>query len=88
MTYDERIEAVAKLIDPEAFGLPPLDLGEFGLSDRDEARAKARAVDAAVLDAIGKPTRKMLEEAWASVLDENPAGVWLDMHAAIPRGGK
>ncbi len=42
------VECVAQIIDPEAWGLPPYDLGEFGATDRDEARIKARAAIAAM----------------------------------------
>ncbi len=39
-------EELARLIDPEAFGLPSIvnNLGEDYLTDRDEARAKADAI--------------------------------------------
>ena len=47
------IERAAKIIDPEAWGLPAFDTGEFGMTDRDEARAKARAV-AALIAGEGK----------------------------------
>ena len=46
----ETIEAVAREIDPAAFGLPDyLDMGDSGyLTDRDEARARAEAAIAAL----------------------------------------
>lgn len=41
----ECVENIAKIIDPEAFGLPPfVEPGSDYLSDRDEARAKARSI--------------------------------------------
>lgn len=43
---DDRIEMVARIVDPEAFGLPawrPSDGSDY-LTDRDEARDKAAAI--------------------------------------------
>ena len=43
---DEITEALARIIDPEAFGLPawrPSDGSDY-LTDRDEARDKARVI--------------------------------------------
>lgn len=55
--WSETEERIAQVIDPEAFGLPPHDLGEYGMSDRDEARLKARTV----ISAMRKPTEAMAE---------------------------
>ncbi len=56
-------EMMARIIDPEAFGLPPHPRGEFGLSDRDEAREKADAILALLLE----PTEGMLDAAALSL---------------------
>lgn len=55
---DNLIDRLAKLIDPEAFGLPahvPSDGSDY-LSDRDEARDKVRVI----LAAIRVPTEAMM----------------------------
>lgn len=44
----DAIEAMAQVIDPEAFGRSPHDLGEYGMSDRDVARMEARLIIAAL----------------------------------------
>lgn len=46
MSDNPEIEVIARIIDPEAFGLPahkPCDGSDY-LSDRDEARDKALAI--------------------------------------------
>lgn len=58
VAIESLVELVAKVIDPEAFGLPSPDRQEEAggyLSDRDEARARARVAIEIVLEAIGKP---------------------------------
>ena len=51
-----KLDDVARVIDPEAFGLPPHDLGEFGATERDEARFIARLV----VEALREPTAAMV----------------------------
>lgn len=59
------LEKLAQIIDPEAFGLPAHDLGEFGMTDRDEARSKAHAV----ITALREPTDEMVVKAETVVPD-------------------
>lgn len=44
--YREEVEEVARIIDPEAFGLPAWtpSTGAYALTERDEARDKAIAI--------------------------------------------
>lgn len=57
------VERVAMAIDPEAFGLPAYDLGEYGASDRDEARLKARAA----IEAMREPMERMERVGYAAI---------------------
>jgi len=53
MTPDQLLEATAKEIDPEAWGLPD-NAEPSSITDRDIARDRARAVLSAVIEAAAK----------------------------------
>ena len=75
---DKIVEAVARLIDPDAFILPQIDLYR---NSRRRAVEKAKAAIAAVLDAIAEPSEAMREighNAFWSV-----GGGWLSAHRAM-----
>ena len=71
MTSQSLVARLAKIIDPEAFGLPLDNFGSDYLSDRDMAREKARAVIAAMRE----PTEAM---AWVG-RGTNHADLWRAM---------
>jgi len=88
MTHKELIEAVAKTIDPEAWGLPS-NIEDSTITDRDEARDHARAVRTLIHSLLSEATPEMVEagwnEAWSwSLSRDNIIAAWRAMFARSP----
>ena len=75
------IEQLARIIDPEAFGLPDNSEPDT-ITDRDTARDRARLV----LAALREPTEEMLAP-YVGDIDTDAAAVWETMVDAALSGG-
>lgn len=80
------IEEIAKIIDPDAFGLSSPYVGENWLTDRDEAREKAKVSISLICNfTLEKAQEAIADCEFKTVADCSPKGAQFDAIEALEK---